>query len=40
MFQTKVIEKINTDFMFKNFFPDNHAINEITWKNAVELDRP
>jgi hypothetical protein len=31
MFQTKVVEK-------KKF--ENHAVNEITWKNIVEQGRP
>ena len=26
--------------MFKNFFPENHAVYEIMWKNAVEPERP
>ena len=26
--------------MFKNFFSDNRAVREITWKNIIEPDRP
>jgi hypothetical protein len=40
MFQTKVVEKIKTHFLFSNFFPENLAVYEITWKNIVEPDRP
>jgi hypothetical protein len=30
----------NTQFMFKNFFAENHAIYEMMWKNTVQPDRP
>ena len=41
MFQTKLVEKIKTYFMFNNFFlPENHAVYEIMWKNIVERGRP
>jgi hypothetical protein len=41
MFQTKVIEKIKTHYMFSNFFsPENPAFYEIVWKNIAEPDRP
>ena len=43
MFQTKVVEKIKTHFVFNNFiiiFFFNRAIYEITWKNPVALVRP
>jgi len=40
MFQTEFAEKFRTDFMFNNFFSENHAICEITWKYVVEPDRP
>ena len=42
MFQTKVVEKIKTHFMFNNvfFFSENHAVYEIMWKNIVERGRP
>jgi len=33
-------EKKQTSFYPVTFFPENHAIYEITWKNIVELDRP
>jgi len=39
MFQTKVVEKIKTHFMFNNFFPENRAVYEIMWKNTVEPSR-
>jgi urease gamma subunit len=31
MFQTKVVEKINTQSVFSNFF-ENRAVYEIMWK--------
>jgi len=43
MFQTKVAEKIETHFMFDNFFffpPENLAVNEMMWKNTVQPDMP
>jgi len=39
MFQTKVVEKIKTRFIFNNFFSENRAINGILWKNVVQSDR-
>jgi len=30
----------DTLFMFKNFFPENHAICKIMWKNIVDPGRP
>ena len=30
----------NTQFIFKNFFSENHAIYQIMWKNTVQPDRP
>jgi hypothetical protein len=39
MFQTKFLEK-NTPFVFNNFFSENRAGCEITWKIMVEPDRP
>jgi hypothetical protein len=39
VFQTKVVEKIKTHFMFSNFFPENRAVDEIMWKNISEPDR-
>jgi hypothetical protein len=38
MFQTKVVEKIKTNF-FSIFFP-HRAVYEIMWKNMAEPDRP
>ena len=41
MFQTEVVEKITTHFMFSNFFfPEDCAFYEIMWKNIVELGMP
>ena len=41
MFQTKVVEKIKTHFVFSNFFPpDIRAVCEIMRKNIVERRRP
>jgi hypothetical protein len=33
MLQTKFVEKIETYFMFSNFFPANCACCEVMWKN-------
>jgi hypothetical protein len=41
MFQTKVVEKLETHFMFNFFFFfRNHAVYEITWKIIAEPGRP
>jgi hypothetical protein len=40
MFKIKVIEKTKTRFIVSNFFPENRAVYEITWKNMVEPERP
>jgi len=40
MFQTKLVEKIKTHFVFRNFFFENRAIYEIMWKNIVQRCRP
>ena len=39
MFQTKVVEKIKTRFMFITFLCENHAVYEVMWKKTVESDR-
>jgi hypothetical protein len=40
MFQTKVVEKIETHILLINFFsPKNRAICDIMWKNIVEPGR-
>jgi len=39
MFHIKVAEKINTHFMFNNFFPENRVVYEVMWKNTVERGR-
>jgi len=37
MFQTEVIQKIKTHFVFSIFFSsENRAVYEITWKNITE----
>jgi len=41
MFQTKVVEKIKTHFIFNNCFVfENRAVYEIMWKNMVVRCRP
>jgi len=32
----KSLEKIETHFVFSDFFPKTHAIYEMMWKNIVE----
>jgi len=42
MFQTIFVEKIKTNILCSVtfFFPANHAVYEIMWKNIVESGRP
>jgi len=40
MFQTKVVEKFETNFVFSNFFVENRAVYEIMWKDIVKRGRP
>ena len=40
MFQTKVVEKIETRILDSVFFFEDLAINVIMWKNIVEQGRP
>ena len=40
MFQTKVVEKIKTHFVFSNFFFENRAVYEILWENIVKRGMP
>jgi hypothetical protein len=40
MFQTEVVEKIKTHFVFNSFFPENRTVYEITWENMVQPDKP
>jgi len=40
MFRTKVVEKLETHFMFNNVFHENHAVYDKMWKSIVELGRP
>jgi hypothetical protein len=35
----KVVEKIETHFVFSNFLFENRAVYEIMWKTIVEPDR-
>jgi len=38
---TKVVEKIETQFVFDTFFPpENRTVYEIMWENIVERNRP
>jgi len=39
MFQTKVVQKIKTHFMFNNVFK-NRAVYDIMWENILERGRP
>jgi len=41
MFQTKVVHKIKTHFIFNNIsFFENHVIYDVMWKTTVQPDRP
>jgi hypothetical protein len=40
MFQSKFVKKIETHFLFSNFFFENRAVYEIMWKNILVPDRP
>ena len=40
MFQKIVVQKIETHYMFNNFFPENRVIHDIMCKDAVQPDRP
>jgi hypothetical protein len=43
MFQTEVVEKTQTHFMFHNLFYENRglcAVYEVMWENIVEPGRP
>jgi len=40
MFETKVVEKIETRFGFSIVFSENHIVYVIMWKNIVEPGRP
>ena len=40
MFQTKVVENIETHILCFVTFSENLAIYEIMWKNMVEPERP
>jgi len=34
VFETKVLEKIKTHFVFITFLPENRAVREILWRNV------
>jgi hypothetical protein len=38
--EKKVVGKIGTHLMFNNFFLENLAVCEKTWKNIMQPDRP
>ena len=40
MFQTKVVEKIKTQFYVQHFFSQNRAVYEKTWRNVIQEDEP
>jgi len=42
MFQTKVVEKIETYILYIYIYPppENFAVNVVMWKNIVEQGRP
>jgi hypothetical protein len=40
MFKPKAVEKLETYFVFDNFFFEESAVYEIMWKNSVQPDRP
>jgi hypothetical protein len=40
MFQTKVVETPETNFIFKKMFFENCDLREMMWKNMVELEKP
>jgi hypothetical protein len=40
MFQTQVVEKIQTHILVQEGFSENRAFYEIMWKNTVERGRP
>jgi hypothetical protein len=38
--RNKIMGNIQTHFVFSDFFFENFAVYEITWKNIVEPQRP
>ena len=41
IFQTDFVENIKTHILCSiTFFPENHSVYEIMWKNMVQPDRP
>jgi hypothetical protein len=40
MFQTKVVEKTKTHFMFSIFFPEKRVVYEIMQQNMAQPDNP
>jgi hypothetical protein len=40
MFQTNVVQKITTHFVFSNFFFTKSCRYELMWENTVQSERP
>jgi hypothetical protein len=40
MLQTKVVEKIETYFIYNNPFSENRPVYEIMWKNMAQTEKP
>ena len=40
MFQTKVVEEIETVIVCSNMFSENRAVYKIMWENVAQPDRP
>jgi len=40
MFQTKIVDKDKTHFIFITFGPEDGSLYEIMWENIVERGRP
>jgi hypothetical protein len=38
MFQTKVVEKMKTHFIFSKFFSENSAVYEVMWGNMGQYN--
>ena len=40
IFQTKVVEKVESHILFSITFSENRAMYEVMWKNVLEPDGP
>jgi hypothetical protein len=40
LFQTKLVEKIKTHFVFSKLFSENHGLCQKMWKNVVDRGKP